>query len=73
MIFNSCSFAKFFNPTAELVIPKGIPTKEGKAEIEIHPETLEAKIKKCSILFRVVQILLFFLLINLFCFITLTK
>ena len=25
------------NPIAELIIPKGMPTKEGKAEIEMHP------------------------------------
>ena len=25
-----------FNPTTELVTPKGIPTKEGKAEMQMH-------------------------------------
>ena len=30
-------FAQIFNPIEELVIPTGIPTKEAKAEIEIHP------------------------------------
>ena len=29
--------AQIFNPIAELVIPIGIPIKEGKVEIEIHP------------------------------------
>ena len=38
-----------FNPIAELVIPKGIPSKEAKAEIEIHPAIVEDKIRKCSI------------------------
>ena len=38
-----------FNPIAELVIPIGIPIKEAKAEIEIHPVIVEAKIRKCSI------------------------
>ena len=38
-----------FNPIAELVIPIGIPSKEAKAEIEIHPVIVEAKIRKCSI------------------------
>ena len=33
-----------FIPIAELVIPIGIPTKEVKAEIEIHPVIVEAKI-----------------------------
>ena len=41
--------AQIFNPIAELVIPLGIPNKETKAEIEIHPVTAEAKIRKCSI------------------------
>ena len=44
--------AHIFNPIAELVIPIGIPIKEVKAEIEIHPVILEAKIRKCSIKFR---------------------
>ena len=38
-----------FNPIAKLVIPIGIPIKEPKTEIEINPEILEAKIRKCSI------------------------
>ena len=38
-----------FNPIAELVIPIGIPSKECKAEIEIHPVTEVAKIRKSSI------------------------
>ena len=41
--------AQIFNPIAELVIPIGIPTKEAKAEIEIHPVIVEVKIRKCSI------------------------
>ena len=40
---------QFFNPTAELVITIGIPTKEEKAEMETHPVTAEPKIRKCSI------------------------
>ena len=36
-------------PSAELVIPIGLPIKEAKAEIEIHPVTVEAKIRKFSI------------------------
>ena len=35
--------AQIFNPTAELAIPAGILTKEAKAEIEIHPVTVEVK------------------------------
>ena len=40
--------AQICNLTAELVIRIGLPTKEPKAEIEIYPETTEAKIRKCS-------------------------
>ena len=32
-----------FNPIAELLVPIGIPKKEAKAEIEIHPVIVEAK------------------------------
>ena len=41
--------AQTFNTITKLAIPIGIPTKEAKAEIEIHPVTAEAKIRKCSI------------------------
>ena len=41
--------AKKIDPIVELVIPIGIPMKEAKAEIEIHPVIEEAKIRKCSI------------------------
>ena len=34
---------------AKLVIPIGIPSKEAKAKIEIHPVIVEAKIRKFSI------------------------
>ena len=36
---------QIFNPTAELVIPTGMPTKEAKAEMETHPVTPETKSK----------------------------
>ena len=39
---------QIFNPIAELVITIGIPTKEGKAEMETHPVTAETEIRKCS-------------------------
>ena len=39
---------QIFNSIAEFVIPIGIPIKEAKAEIEIHPVTAEIKIRKCS-------------------------
>ena len=45
----SAVIAQIFNPITELVIPVGIPSKEAKAEIEMHPVTTEAKISKCSI------------------------
>ena len=43
------AIAQNFNPITELVIPIGIPIKEEKAVIEIHPVIVEAKIRKCSI------------------------
>ena len=57
---------QFFSLIAGLVIPIEIPNEEAKAEIEIHPVTAEAKIRKCSIQCRVVQAFLCFLLISLF-------
>ena len=55
--------AQIFNPIAEFVIPIGIPRKEVKTEIKIHPVVVKAKIRKCSVLFRVVQTFLCFLLV----------
>ena len=43
------AIAQIFNPIAELLIRIGIPNKEAKAEIKIHPIIVEAKIRKCSI------------------------
>ena len=40
---------QIYNAIAELVTPIGIPTKEAKAEIEMHPLTVEIKISQCSI------------------------
>ena len=40
---------QIFTPTAELIIPVGIPNKEPKAEIETHPVTVEINISKCSL------------------------
>ena len=36
-------------PTAELAIPARIPVKKGKAEMETHQVTVEAKISKSSV------------------------
>ena len=41
MLFDFC------NSIAELVT--GIPRKEAKSEIEIHPVTVEAKVRKCPV------------------------
>ena len=42
--------AQIFSPIEELVIPLGIPSKEAKAEIEIHLVTAGTKIIiKCSV------------------------
>ena len=62
---------QIFNPIAALVIPTGIPSKEAKGEIEIHPLTTEAKHRKRSIQFRVLQTFLCFLLIDSCCSISL--
>ena len=40
--------AQISNIIAELLIPIGIPSKEVKAEVEIYPVIVEAKIRKCS-------------------------
>ena len=65
--------AQIFNPSVELVNPLEIPSKEAKTEINIHPVTAEAKIRKCSIKFRVAQTFLSLLLINLFCSVSSAK
>ena len=41
--------AQIFNPIAKLVTPTAIPSKEAKGEIDIHPVTAKATIRKCSI------------------------
>ena len=38
---------EIFNPIAELVIPIGIPTKEVKVEMVMHPATVETNISNC--------------------------
>ena len=43
------AISQIFNPIAELIFPIGIPSNKAKAEIEIHPVIVEAKIRKCSI------------------------
>ena len=40
---------QIFNPTVELLIPIGIPTKEARADMETHSVTVEIKASKCSI------------------------
>ena len=52
MIIDSCFLipaviTQSFNPTAELIFPKGIPITEAKAEIKAKPVIVEAKIIKC--------------------------
>ena len=49
LILFICAIAQIFNPTAELVIPIKIPSKEEKEDVEIHIVIVEAKIRKCSI------------------------
>ena len=50
----STFIAQISNHIAKLVIPIGIPIQEVKSEMEMHPAIEEGKIRKCSILFRVV-------------------
>ena len=40
---------QILNSTTELVIPIEIPTKEAKAEMEMHTVAVEINISKCSI------------------------
>ena len=47
-----------FIVSAELTTPAGIPTKEAKAEIETYPVTVQAKISKCSVQSKILQIFL---------------
>ena len=42
------AIAQILNPISELVVPIGMPIKDVKAEVEIHPVIAEAKIRKCS-------------------------
>ena len=67
------AIGQIFIYIAEFLIPKGIPIKEENAEIEIHSVIAEAKIRQCSIKFRVAQTFLFLSLINSFCSISLRK
>ena len=43
---NSCSYNKSFIAAADLLITRGMSTKEAKAEIETHLVIVEAKISK---------------------------
>ena len=47
LFMNYWLIVQIFNPTAELVIPIGIPTKEAKAEIQADPVTEDKS--RCSI------------------------
>ena len=40
---------QYFKSIAELLIPKRIPIKTTREEIEIRPVTTEAKLRKCSL------------------------
>ena len=44
--FIRAAIAQFFKPISKLIIPIGIPSKEGKTETGIHPVIVETKIKK---------------------------
>ena len=51
---NAVVIAPILNPIAELVIPIGIPSKETKADFEIHLLTAKAKKKKKK-MFNIMQ------------------
>ena len=55
-----------FNPIGEPKIPKEIPAKVGKAEMETHLVIVKTKIKKCPIQFRVLKTFSSILFINSF-------
>ena len=42
----SAAIAQIFSPITELAIPIGIPSKEAKVAIEIHPVIVETKVRK---------------------------
>ena len=65
--------ALIFDDIAELGILIGIPSKEAKAEIEIHPGNLETKIMKLSVQFRIAETFLCFFHISSCWFIFLIK
>ena len=52
MLFTSCDcYTNFYSncTIAELVIPIGIQTKEGNAEMKTHPVIIEITILECLI------------------------
>ena len=46
---NNTVIARIFNTFTKLTIAIGVSSKEGKAEIKIHPVIVEAEIRKCLI------------------------
>ena len=62
-----------FNLIVELIIPLEISNKETKAEMDIHIVTGKTKAQKCSMQFRVVRTILYLLLKDSFCSISLIK
>ena len=64
---------QIFNPITELVIPKGTPTKEAIAKIELQPVKVEDQISNCLTKLRFLQVFLCFLIINFVSFIQFRK
>ena len=48
--FIPAAFVQISNLIAELVVPIGIPSKEAKAKVQMHPVIVKAKTKKSSII-----------------------
>ena len=56
--------AQIFNPTAELIIPTGIPTNKINTEMETHSVIATVKIRKYSTQIKFLHVFLCFLLIS---------
>ena len=64
---------EFYIAIVKLAVPSKIPTKEEIAKIETHSATADAEISKCLAQFKILQIILCFLVISSICFISSRK
>ena len=54
-MFESAVISEIFVVISELAITSRIPAKEARAEIESHPVTVQARISKCSVQFKILK------------------